>query len=404
MRLISFISLILFIFIFFSKLKYFQKIFRTKLFLKYELVLLLLTGILFAFVFPWESQFKAALPFSQTVEIKAIVGFVRILSDIMIVLCVPFIFSKIRGVQQKISKFLFLFLLVQLIVTVIDFSFGYPIRNLIFEAPNIPGRFLGFNHEPRSFGRNSLYALIVLLFNYESKNKLDSYANKAIILAIINIIISFSLSTYIAFLLVFGLTSISNFKNIIVSGTVIIILFAFISKIEYVQQSTFSKFQRIIVQGENSLNKYDGPKIFSHFEMPNAAYLYFIWNDPKHLFLGTGPNLINIAYEKYAIEEWKIDNDYYVSVAPTIGLFRLLARGGILGLLILFIYLNQLNSVISKSSILKTEKLNRRKLLIRSAILFLIIYNQWFYFILGFLIYLNFRDHHKIKQSFFKLE
>ena len=134
MKFISIISLIIFLFFILGRLRFYQNNFKFKFYLKYELLLLLLTGVLFTVFFPWESQFTDIVSFAQKLEMKALIGFTRILSDVMIVLSIPIILFKIKFKQNFLSKIFFSIILLQFIVSIIDFFTGYYLRQLLFDA------------------------------------------------------------------------------------------------------------------------------------------------------------------------------------------------------------------------------------------------------------------------------
>jgi len=363
--------------------------------LKYEILLLIATGVFFTVISPWEDPTSHLKPFSQKLEMKAVIGFIRIISDVLILFCIPFLFLKFRAIKLYLSKIIFTILVIQFFVTIIDYGTNNLIRNIIFDAPNLTQRFLGFNHEPRSLGRNALYAFLILNYLYNSSNKSDVYARWGKILTLSFIVLSFSLSTYISFLFVLILSSIKSFKYLFLNFIGFIFLTFIISQFKFANDFTLNKFQRVLIDGNNGAKVFEGPEIFAHFEAANSAYLYFIWENPRHVFFGTGPNLINIAYQRYAsmnyLEEAR--NNYFVTISPTLSLFRLLARSGIFGVLLLLLFSYKIKKMFMKGN--GQNQINRHelRLLHQSTILMLIIYSQWYYFILGFLIY-------KINRSF----
>jgi hypothetical protein len=285
-------------------------------------------------------------------------------------------------------------LIIQLVIGFLDFFSSNFIRNLFFDAPEMLNRFTGFNHEPRALGRNSLYAYFLLTYLYSSSNKKDNYANLGRLIAAISILLSISLSTYIAFAFVISLTSFRSVKNTISAVIGLSISVYFILQIPAVQDLASEKFLRVIVEGDNGGRKFSGPEIFSHLEAPNSAYLYFIWDNPRHIFLGTGPNLINIAYQDYATIDWmqETDDQYYVTITPTIGILRLFARSGLFGFFILFIFIYLIKKRSRKLNINNKLKKSRMLLLNQIFILSMIIYSQWFYFIIGYILFENYYD------------
>ena len=53
------------------------KFIKFKSFLNYELLILLFTWVLFVFIFPWEDPTSFLKPFSQQLEMKALIGFLE---------------------------------------------------------------------------------------------------------------------------------------------------------------------------------------------------------------------------------------------------------------------------------------------------------------------------------------
>jgi hypothetical protein len=387
---IRFYSIICILYILFNHefIRSFWKIINIKFWFKYELYILLITGLIFTIFLPWETQFVNR-PFSQQLIPKAIIGYIRYLSDVSLVLIIPSLLflARHKNSNKKIN-FIYYFLIFQLIFSLIDYYFLSVLRNLFFVAPEISERFMGFNHEPRALGRNALYTILIIDFlrsKYSSKNILPKVAK---LLALTTLIISYSLSAYIAFFIITLLDI--NFKKFgyqfLRNISYIIIFLTFVSQIDFVKNITLNKLTNTFIS-VNELAVFNSD-IFSY----NNAYLNFIIDNPNYLISGTGPNLINFAYEDYAIQDYKLnDPNYFVSTTPTLGLFRILARSGIFGLLCYFLFYYNLRKKINIS----TNKIENLIFLKKNYLLLLILYTPFFFFNLGILIYyLNF-----IKQN-----
>ena len=122
---IRFYSIICILYILFNKevIRSFWKIIKIKFWFKYELYILLITGLIFTIFFPWETQFVNR-PFSQQLIPKAVIGYIRHLSDISLILIIPSLLflTKHKNPHKKIN-FIYYFLIFQLIFSVIDYFF-----------------------------------------------------------------------------------------------------------------------------------------------------------------------------------------------------------------------------------------------------------------------------------------
>jgi hypothetical protein len=361
-----------------------------RLILKYELFFLFCTGIVFTVIIPWESSFE--LPVSQTPIPKAIIGYIRIFSDVILVLIVPYFLYKTKyNVVNKLLKLIFYILLTQLIISIIDYFSNYLIRDLLFMAPQLEGRFIGFNHEPRAFGRNVIYSILLINFLSTISSSSRKVVKKTLVVAYISLILTFSLSSYIA-LFVLIIYDLLRMKSFILNTLVLFIFVGILSQIKFIQEVTAKKFTTTFIgNGNNEFN-------FSSLPFYDFAYVEFINDNPLLLFMGTGPNLINIAYEDYAIQDFKLNNrdydGYYVSTGPTFGLFRYLARSGVFGLLLLLLFVYKIRKKFKdfpKSS-------NYLNFINKNLILFLLIYTPFFYFNIGILLYYM-NSKNKINES-----
>lgn len=374
---IRFYALINLLFLIFSYSLIKQNQIKFKFIFKYELILLILTGITFTIFYPWETQF-VNVPLSQKLIPKAITGLVRYFLDLSLLFTVPVLISRSKfRIIKKFINFILYFLIIQLFISAIDYYTGNSIRNLLFIAPDIIDRFNGFNHEPRAFGRNSLYMLLLIEFLFTQTKTTKQLKIFTRFFAYLSILLSFSLSAIIALAIIsFFSLSFKSIKNNLKYISFGLIFFGVISQTKYFKSFTSEKFTNQFIENDNFIFFKDD--VFSY----NNAYYNFILDNPLYLISGTGPNLINIAYEDYAIQNFKLnDKDYFVSTAPTFGLFRLLARSGLIGFIVYLLFFIYLRKHISRN-----DKLSFKFLLV-NFILVMIVYTPFFFFNLSMLIY-----------------
>lgn len=335
------------------------KINRIHYFILAELLLLIVTVFYFSFVSPWDSVFIDRLPMVQKPNIKGFIGLVRISLDLSLLLSAQY-FKSVLPV--KAAKYVMVILAIQLI-----YGFIVPlipaVDNLIFHSPPFGERLRGLNHEPRSVARNAFNALLLILI--VGKN----IPWKKVLTAVSTIVLSFSLSTFLGIIVSVSISIIAHIrsKKVLVRSVLFAALCALVIVLPKFQRITREKFNRVIL--ESSLNNSS-----LSLEFYDMAFIQFMSENTQYIWLGVGPNLINLAYEKYAIQEWKMsDPTYYVSTGPVTSVFRLVARSGLLGLILHIAlyyvwYRNQRNSAMWHLTLF---------------IFFLVIYEPWFYFIIG---------------------
>ena len=124
--------------------------------IKYEYLILIFTGILFGFLFPWEYE-SYSRNWNQLASGRSIVALINILAEILLAYFTYFLFVSKKVLMKDFVNTLSILIIIVSITTFIDFFLNYPIYSTLFgrEAVTISnaGRLIGFSHEPRSLGR-----------------------------------------------------------------------------------------------------------------------------------------------------------------------------------------------------------------------------------------------------------
>lgn len=304
---------------------------------------LVLTGVFFGFLFPWEADCLIR-EFNQLPEGRTIIWLIRTLADVSLSVFIAQQVIKSKGSEQILKYFV-----IGTSIAALGGIFEFVSRVDLVEV--ITG--LGYNNdgfrvrglcfEPRDLGLLTLYGLLfsVLLYSYEStKSKL-----LAIILNLTGFLISGSTSAYVAF--IFGALALGLYHNracalLIKMSLVVICIIAclfvyfesqlldfFICSIdERLSGRRFDEAQNFLELIVFKMEIFDGPAIL------------FLWDNPIYLLTGTGPGLIGIPATPYmpksAAYAWLEFTG--INNPPTMGLLLNVANMGVIGLLLL-IYL-----------------------------------------------------------------
>jgi hypothetical protein len=354
-----------------------------KKYLKYlflEFILILILGVIFGLIFPFDDPYACSRLFTQTPAMRAIIFSGRMLLELYIIILVVYWINTNKINLDLIIKTISIVLIINVSVAIIDYFSGYIINNAIY--PNIreiSGRFSGLSGEPRAFGRYSAFGLVFLMFFQKTKNvKLRSLA---MILSIIGIFLSLSASSIV--ITIVGVTIYMIYKRKFKAAFGIFLLlflaFSILNTNVFFQQETLYKINMILGQTENNSSNekvsIDEPTIFSRFEVFDRAALNFFYHNPGYLFFGVGPNLISIPASLYLT---RTDAAVYVdgiNSVPHTMFINILSRSGIFG-----IVLNTLFFIV----LFKRNKTKRNKYFFATIfIMSLIVETSTFYFLIG---------------------
>lgn len=350
--------------------------------IRYEYLLLILLGILFGFLFPWEYESQTR-SWNQLASGRSIVALINIFSEILLIYFTYMIFVTKKVLMKNFINALSILIIIVSLITYIDIFFNYPIYSSLFgrDAVTISneGRLIGLSHEPRSLGRLlTLGWLFLLVFKINGFRFI--YENISLFLGLTVILFVFSFSTYFIFIL--GLLIILrkqlikfNLKYIFGIGILLFIFFQVISLDEKIFNTMLYKFTSVTEGRIDYYNNYPNePILFSTFEIFDRAALNFFYNNPNHLLFGTGPNLISLASQATSHEG-------PINGIPGYGLITLVSRSGLVGLFLYFMVFKKIYNLL---------KIENNKLLLDlflvAVLTYIFVRSPWLYFIIGLVI------------------
>ena len=321
-----------------------------------EYFLLIVGALIFGFLFPWDDSFSDRL-WNQRIQNRALVALVKSFTDIMVCYYLYFIFMRQVVSISFFLKTLTIVMLADVGIAILDFLYGYPFKTfftIIELRSQLLLRFTGLSGEPRAFGR--CCGLVFLILTCANFNKINflKYQSLYWAISLFGLLISISVSAIIA-------TSVSLFALLISNWQAkygfFFLLFAGITimSLELLRQNElydFSLGTRInrLEQGNQADQMIDEPAIFTKFEVFDRAALNFFYHNPRHLWFGAGPNLINYPAGDYisrlelSMYEGRIDNP------PSTGMLFIVARSGLVGLCLYVLLLIHLYKKARKTS------------------------------------------------------
>lgn len=324
-----------------------------------EYSLMLFLGLIFGFLFKFDDPYEHFRMFTQKAEMRAIISSVRLFIELISVLLLTYwIYTKRLNVELFV-KVLATIAIINLLIAVVFylnnnelFRFLFPYDRIAFNA----GRFNGLNGEPRAFGRNNAFILLILLFLQSNKNrKVRIYG---IISALLGILLSMSASAYIVSLLGLVVYSVYNRRKylVLIATVATLSFYLFVYNSSVFQSSTITKIQSVLTLGEEGFTydkvSNDEPDLFARFEIFDRAALNFFYNNPAYIFFGVGPNLISIPASDYVTQT--IKNTYIYSLglntAPATFLVNTISRTGVVGLILWLIFFKRLYNRINNRS------------------------------------------------------
>ena len=354
--------------------------------IKLEYILLILLGVLYGFIIPWDDN-STVRAWNQIASGKAIVALVNIFSNILLVYLTIFLFLKNRVHLIKFLNILSVLVIIISVTAFLDKFFNYPIYKLFFGGnsitPHIKGRLLGFSHEPRALGR-MMVQIWVYLFIYKTHGFKFKYSNLSLIMGFLVILFSFSFSSYFIFLLsiiIFFKKNIFKIKltSLLVISLGLYLCSIFILKNDIVKNSFLYKY-KITTEGRGESSQMHGePKIFTQFEIFDRAALNFLYRNPEFLFFGTGPNLISIPASKYVSDDSKETMSGLIVGIPNSSIINLISRSGIIGLFLYLIVFIKVYRYLGENKLLKN-------LFIIVVANFIFVNTSWIYFSIGFVL------------------
>lgn len=327
-----------------------KKIFRILKPLWLNYLYLIILGIIFGFVIPWQDT-GGYRTWAQQAQGRTIITIIRYFSEFCASLYVAWVLSTDKVTFKFIIKSICWIMLISLFVAILEYLVGSPIiRGIIQVKPkDLSTRFLGLNGEPKNFGRYAALAYFLIL-NYYIKIKKSDYFLFFIFITLFIVVLSMSASTFILFAM-FNLYILINSKKV-----KYLFVFIFLSAITFTLIKDHPVFEEtkikmeMAVAGSEVIKEYGDNKSYillfaSRFDIFDHLAYVFLVNHPIYFFIGTGPNLISIPASEYTgdfpqygtyAETGGIDS------VPNVMFNNILASSGLIGIFFYFLYFKRI--------------------------------------------------------------
>lgn len=393
---ILFIQLICFLFLPITFVTFKKKTFYYFKFLYIEIIYLFLLALIYIFIIPWETN---SLIWSQRPFGRSIISLTRFIFELSIIIFFAYIIGFKKVKITTILNYISILILISCIVAFFDKYFlNYTIIKIFFDS-NALGwdllstRLLGLSNEPRTFARLLIYATLII-YHFD-KNGYKIYMKKLSLLSGFTFIIaSLSLSGYLLLLILYisgKIYDVTSYIKIITFSFLFSIIIFF--SIKYINTLSYNsneidniywlvtKAQMITSGGIETKQIDNEPIFFTSFELFDRIALNHLYNDPKSLLFGTGPNLINIPASKYIDKSGQEIYGDSVNMIPGIGLINLLSRSGIVGIILFIISYFSI-----KKCLIFNKKYYLNKLNFLNYVSFFTIMTPFFYIINGIIL------------------
>ena len=357
-----------------------------------EYFLLICLGLAYGVLFPWNDgewyRSWSQMPFG-----RSCVALIRIFSEIMLMYFTYFVVAnKIINLKDFVNILSGLIIII-FCVALADTIFGYPIYKVLFNvdelSPNLINRFLGFSKEPRSFGRLLAFAWLVLLLFKLNNFKFSIINQLAFFVGLMSILLAFSFSTYFAVVLCTLYLLKPSFSKLklelkITNMSILVVIFLITIPI-IMMNNNYERLilpkYKLVTEGKAQYQMVGEPFVFTKFEVFDRAALNFFYNNPRYLFLGTGPNLIGIPSSEYLDRSAYITCGGHIVSFPGMGVINIISRSGLLGLALYIATLLKIYVKLKKNNLVFLSEL-----LIFSSIFYFIVTVPWFYASIGLIL------------------
>lgn len=355
-------------------------------YLKNEYIYLIILGVIFGFIFPWK-DFSSTRLWNQTAQGRTIVQLFRLFSEFLVLYYVALLLITEKINLRYIVMSFAIASVISFWVGFFDFFTGYTLKTNLFDLERFETRrFLGLNGEPKALGRvGALSYAIILLYLIHFRNR-SSFLIFALITNVLAVILSSSASSYIFFLLA-NIIIFLNFriKNIVFASIAIVgLIFTYngIQSSSLLEEGTSEKINKALL-GSDGVNIWikNEPTLFTRFDIWDRLALIYLYQNPKYLITGVGPNLICIPMSNYI----PVSSSFYtlgrVDSVPNVMLINILARSGLIGVILFFLTIYR---ILIKSY--KKLSLFYTKIFIIFILFNMVIFNATFYLIIGILV------------------
>ena len=305
-----------------------------------NLLLLIVLGILFGFLFPW-IDITGERRLNQLAQGRSVIYLLHTIADISVAAYVARALRE-EGALHRLFRYLLIGTSIAAAgvllewITEIDFF-----SILVPDSPDWTsiGRLRGFHGEPRTVGQLCTFGLLLLM-------GLHGLGWKRIPLLVLHgMALAFTASTSALLTLVCGTillvlgAGIGRWRTLalilVLTATGWFVASPFGSGLV----DTWAPHVSARLSGENYLGADEGigNAIASRLEVFDASALLFLWNNPGYFLFGAGPGLVSLPASAYVPNgvAYEIYGDRIDSV-PHMGFFLILADCGIVGIALWF--------------------------------------------------------------------
>jgi len=300
-----------------------------------EYLFLIATGVFFGFLFPWQ-DLTGERAWNQTAQGKTVVQLFRIFSELLVLY-----YFAILVIKKKISirSIVYAFAISSTFsfwVGLIDYYLDYQIKSSLFDLVHFEStRFLGLNGEPKALGRvGALSYAIVFLYKQHFKEK-GLFLWFSLLTNLLAVILSSSASSLVLFfainLYVFSGLSFRKIFATALLAILFVVFYTSLSKNDFFVEHTDTKITQALF-GTDNFWVPNEPKFFTRFDIWDRLALIYLWQNPKYLATGVGPNLISIPMSANIPEHSFFYEGGRADSVPNILPNNILARSGFIGI------------------------------------------------------------------------
>ena len=285
------------------------------------IIAMLISYIVFNFVFPWESEFE--IHSFRTNIINSTKNFLTHISEFGCILFLAIFFNKKNEFRTIIIIICAISICGILLEKVCDFDFFHHFSG----GPKmlLKMRARGFSFEPRSASYYMAIIISVLsIYNFSLPLKL-----LLLTITTISFIFTNSMTGYVILLfslIIIGIISVIINKKQFKSLLIIVLPLIFVAT--FILSSSHGS--NIIKHIKSRAYIFTAEKVIDKLEYADAAALNFFIKNPKYIIFGNGVGLASVATSKYLPENSRTKFKNGLTYLPFMGIMLILTNGGII--------------------------------------------------------------------------
>jgi hypothetical protein len=300
-----------------------------------------LLACIFGFLYPWHNP-NIHWSWNIAAPGRSIIALISYLSSLSLAVYIALLFRKRILTTEILVKTLIYACIFNLVTAVILHYISFDVRNVIFHEQSLHDRFVGFNFEPRYFGKNSSIALQVFLVCFFTAKINRLRLLLGIFLSLICIYLCASASAYSSTIaastaaLIFidrhpiYILKKKNYILWIFIGVSLVCFITFYSNsTDFIRRVSY-KVEKVVHGAEDDRIP-DEPFIFTRLEVFDRAAMNYLYHNPVFIFFGVGPNLIHLPSAEYVSPR---DRRVFKNIGTPPGtmIVRFLSNGGLISI------------------------------------------------------------------------